>query len=265
MKILKYLTLLLLTPSISFATGETRNKGDFINYGSLLVGASTGISTKAVFDAQSTTKGVLFPRLTTTQRDAISSPTNGLILYNTTNSAVEFYNGVSWGPLGSSGGGGGSLIWIEASGNSPTPVEENSGRVYKFQSGLGQQLFAAVRVPSGYTVGKQLHLKMPAYSPDISGTNLISCVSTLIRVTTDAITSTTNQRTSTNAAINLATGALANKVNSHSCDLTSTTGQINSVSLAAGDVVLVSLTRGTDTATSDIAALVYAAEVTFND
>lgn len=161
---------------------------------------------------------------------------------------------------GAAGGGGGSLQWIEASGNSPIADVENFNRIYKFQSGLGQLLYTTVRVPTSYVAGNQVNLKLTYYSPDSSNTGLLTCVSTLIRTGTDAITSTTNQRTSTNGAV---TFASANRLLSLTCDLSSSTGQINSTAISAGDLILVSLTRGADSATSDIRALVYGAEVTF--
>lgn len=50
----------------------------------------------AVFEAASTTKGALIPRMTTTQRDAISSPATGLEIFNTTTNRFEHYNGTYW-------------------------------------------------------------------------------------------------------------------------------------------------------------------------
>jgi hypothetical protein len=50
----------------------------------------------AVFEAASTTKGALIPRMTTTQMDAIPSPATGLEIYNTTTNRKEFYNGTYW-------------------------------------------------------------------------------------------------------------------------------------------------------------------------
>ena len=44
----------------------------------------------------STTKGFLPPRMTTTQINAIASPANGLEVYNTTLNCPCFYNGTSW-------------------------------------------------------------------------------------------------------------------------------------------------------------------------
>jgi hypothetical protein len=53
----------------------------------------------ALLQVDSTTKGVLFPRMTTILRDAISSPANGLVLYNTTTNKLQCYNGSTWNDL----------------------------------------------------------------------------------------------------------------------------------------------------------------------
>lgn len=50
----------------------------------------------AIVDLSSTTKGFLPPRMTTTQRDAITTPAEGLVIYNTTTKLLNFYNGTLW-------------------------------------------------------------------------------------------------------------------------------------------------------------------------
>jgi hypothetical protein len=63
--------------------------------GNLLIGTSTNItSSKLTID--STTQGVLIPRMTTTQINAISSPATGLEVYNTTLAQPCFYDGSGW-------------------------------------------------------------------------------------------------------------------------------------------------------------------------
>lgn len=52
--------------------------------------------TSAMLDVSSTSKGLLLPRLTTVQRDAISLPATGLLVYNTTTSTFDYYNGTAW-------------------------------------------------------------------------------------------------------------------------------------------------------------------------
>ena len=51
----------------------------------------------AALDITSTTGGLLVPRMTTTQRDAISSPATGLMIYQTDGTVgFYYYNGSSW-------------------------------------------------------------------------------------------------------------------------------------------------------------------------
>jgi len=65
---------------------------------------SVGINTdgssadaSSILDVKSTTKGVLVPRMTLLQRNDISSPANGLLVYQTDNTpGFYFYNGSSW-------------------------------------------------------------------------------------------------------------------------------------------------------------------------
>lgn len=63
--------------------------------GDVGIGTNTP-NASAALDITSTTKGFLPPRLTTTQRDAISSPATGLMVYDTTVNKVSVYNGTTW-------------------------------------------------------------------------------------------------------------------------------------------------------------------------
>lgn len=44
----------------------------------------------------STTQGVLLPRMTTAQRDAIGTPASGLLIYNTTTNKLNFRAAAAW-------------------------------------------------------------------------------------------------------------------------------------------------------------------------
>ena len=64
-------------------------------------GGNVGIATatpdaSAILDVTSTTGGLLFPRMTGTQRDAIGSPANGLVLYNTTTNKLQVRAAGAW-------------------------------------------------------------------------------------------------------------------------------------------------------------------------
>src|SRR6476660_9882958 len=58
-------------------------------------GVGIGTSTpnpKAILDIKATDKGILFPRLTSAQRDAITNPPNGLHIYNTDEACLNYFD-----------------------------------------------------------------------------------------------------------------------------------------------------------------------------
>ena len=57
---------------------------------------TTAPTASAALDVSSASKGLLPPRLTQAQRDAIASPAAGLTLYNTTTGKLNTWNGTSW-------------------------------------------------------------------------------------------------------------------------------------------------------------------------
>jgi N-acetylneuraminic acid mutarotase len=62
---------------------------------------SVGIGTttphnSAQLDIASTSRGILIPRLSTVQRDAIVNPANGLMIYNSTEKQYNYFNGSRW-------------------------------------------------------------------------------------------------------------------------------------------------------------------------
>lgn len=167
---------------------------------------------------------------------------------------------------GSGGGGGGSLEWIEDD-SSPVAALDSHFRVYQYPSfsvsAVAQQIYAAVKVPQSYVSGSQIKMYLSAYSPDNSGTFLMQTVSTLVRTGVDVISSTTNQRTSTNGAIALGVGTV-NIPQAITFDITDVAGAIGGVAVSAGDTILVKLTRGSDSGASDVSVPVFGAEVKFS-
>ena len=72
-----------------------------LSAGSISLGA-TSPDGSAILDLTSTTKGLLLPRMTTPQRNAISSPVSGLLIYNTTTNKLNVYTASSWEAVTSS-------------------------------------------------------------------------------------------------------------------------------------------------------------------
>ncbi|MFN3639609.1 MAG: hypothetical protein ACK4UK_01700, partial [Flavobacterium sp.] len=63
--------------------------------------AQVGIGTtapdaSAILELESENRGFLPPRLTTAQRDLISSPAAGLVIYNITVNCLQWWNGTGW-------------------------------------------------------------------------------------------------------------------------------------------------------------------------
>lgn len=81
--------------------------------------AQVGIGTvnpeaSSMLDITSTEKGMLTPRMTTAQRTAISSPANGLLVYDTTENAFYFYKSSAWSKIDSAKRSMHKLIQSEA-------------------------------------------------------------------------------------------------------------------------------------------------------
>lgn len=58
---------------------------------------------KAMLDISSNTKGVLIPRMTQAERDAIGTPPQGLLVFNTNANSFQYHNGAVWNNLTHSG------------------------------------------------------------------------------------------------------------------------------------------------------------------
>jgi hypothetical protein len=97
----------LRAPAISFQTYNSSSVHDISNNAGyhprmyIMPDGRVGIGTTdpedcAILDVSSTTQGFLLPRMTTTQRNAISNPITGLIIWNTSDLQVQVYNGTSW-------------------------------------------------------------------------------------------------------------------------------------------------------------------------
>jgi hypothetical protein len=85
-------TPIQIEPAAPTASFHMDAAGD-IGYGT----ASPAATAKAEW--VSTTKGILPPRMTTTQRDAISSPAEGLVIHDTTADFLNVYANGAWMPL----------------------------------------------------------------------------------------------------------------------------------------------------------------------
>lgn len=113
----KILPIIALSAAMTlFSTSAVRAQGLALN----TTGSAAAAS--AMLDVTSTTRGVLIPRMTTTQMNAISSPATGLMVYNTTTGSFYYYTGSVWQAVGAGGSG---TVTSVSSGNL-TPVFSTS-------------------------------------------------------------------------------------------------------------------------------------------
>ncbi|MEI6749741.1 MAG: MopE-related protein [Bacteroidales bacterium] len=75
----------------------------------------TSPDNSAMLDVKSTDKGMLVPRMSSSQRDAITSPAPGLLIFNTSTSAFEYFTSTKWLNIGASmiagNAPGDMLVW----------------------------------------------------------------------------------------------------------------------------------------------------------
>lgn len=189
------------------------------------------------------------------------SPTSrGRVYFDTTLNIARMYNGTSWIGLSASAAPA-SIDWWNDFPNSPELISENNLKVFKFQQGVTtQQLYGLIKVPQGYGAGTQVKMFLGMYSPGTTGTALLTTNTYLIRKDTDAISSTANSQAGGNSAL---TNSVANQYRQVTVNLTDASGLINSVSVNPGDLLVVVLTRGSDSDSNELRFLPAMTEVKF--
>lgn len=152
---IKFILPFILVLGNSFSFGQ--------NIGINEDGSSPDVS--AILDIKANDKGILVPRLNSTQMAGVSNPADGLLIYNTSTDSFWFFAGGSWGELNADGdsnpvnelqtisktgnvitlsNGGGSII-DDDQDNDPSPSNElqsisKSGNYIVLSNGGGSVL-----------------------------------------------------------------------------------------------------------------------------
>jgi hypothetical protein len=101
MKIKRLLFIATLLASMPSLAANYIHLDSVILKGSQSIGSNTTPNSSAVLDVSSTTKGILMPRMSTAQKNAIGTPPEGLRVYDSTTHHPNFYNGSAWLELAS--------------------------------------------------------------------------------------------------------------------------------------------------------------------
>lgn len=188
----------------------------------------------------------------------------GNVYFNTTTGKPRNHTGTAWANLTNSIPGL-QIKWDEGP-ESPPASFANNVKTYTFQqnaAGNSGFLYALMKVPGTYVPGNQINLLTTMITSGTTNTLKLETLATLIRAGIDLISTTTNQRTSTNTALTQS-APTQNIVRAVTLDLTDSTGKINGVSVAAGDLILIRLQRGTGTSSNSFSTQVDGSEVTFS-
>jgi hypothetical protein len=108
--------------------------------GEVLVGATTEDGS-AKLQVDSTTQGFLPPRMDGTDRDAISSPAAGLVIYNTSTNQLNIYNGTSWGAVG-------GAVYIDNFTGTTITTTNDATQVWRYTGSSAQTLSAITATAS---------------------------------------------------------------------------------------------------------------------
>lgn len=84
---------------ITANNGNTASFGLFGTGSGFNIGTGLSVDASAVLNLNSTNRGFLPPRMTTTQKNAIASPAAGLMVYDSTTNKLQCYNGSTWNDL----------------------------------------------------------------------------------------------------------------------------------------------------------------------
>lgn len=180
--------------TITLATPQSIDTAAAVQFGSLTLGGALDAS--SILSLTSTTKGFLPPVMTTTQRNAITTPSNGLVVYDSSLAQLYLRSAGSWTPLSTGGGSGtvasgtaNQLAYYSSTGTTVIGLTSitASRALASDTNGLpvaSTTLATELAFVNGVTsaIQTQLNAKAPLASPTFSGTVTLTDSSPFIKV-----------------------------------------------------------------------------------
>lgn len=209
--------------TVTFATPQDIGTASAVRFGSLTLGGALDAS--SILSLTSTSKGFLPPVMTTTQKNAISTPTDGLIVFDSTLAQLFLRSASAWTPL-STGGGSGTvssgtqyqLGYYVAGGTTISGLTLITGSRALASDANGLPVAATTTATElGYVNGvtsaiqTQINTKAPTASPTFTGTVVIPTPFTLGAVSVTATGTELNYVAGVTSAIQTQLNLLAPK------------------------------------------------------
>ena len=119
----------------------------FILFFTLNINAQVGVGTlnpdsSSMLDITSTTKGFLAPRMSTSEKNAITSPTKGLMVFDNDQDKFNYYDGSNWIQIETNSKSRDNYVLVKSLADLPTPV----GNVITLNSGTTYELNGAINL-----------------------------------------------------------------------------------------------------------------------
>jgi hypothetical protein len=138
-------------------------------------GGTTVPDASAVVDMRGTTKGLAPPRMTSTQRAAIGSPVEGLVVYDTTLHTLMEWNAVAWTAVTPQGNTYGNYVLLTSGTSWTVPAGVQAAKVcLQGGGGAGGSVAAGVAVAAGGVPGNLVCALLTALTPGASMTYAIA-------------------------------------------------------------------------------------------
>lgn len=168
-------------------------------------------------------------------------------LYTRTSAGVE-------AAVGSGAGGGGSALEWRLRTNAPLEAQVSGMDVLDFEYLSSQEIWAHIRVPDSYTAGSQIKLVGGLFATSVTSNKVrFKATAYLIEPAGTVLGTHSNSYNSTNAEVTAA-GVASTITAIGDVDLTNASGEINSVAVAAGDIILIKLIRDSANESASAAA-----------
>lgn len=171
-------------------------------------------NTSAVLDLNSTTSGFLMPRMTQAQMTAISSPAEGLIVYQTNaTTGFKYFDGTVWLPFGGGADNFGtheaetniemSDFWISNDGGNEGIRISNAGNIGIGISSPTAELHTSGTVRMEGLSGSGTRMVVADANGNLSTQNITSVVANALDEITRAVSSSSSESTSSTSNVDL--------------------------------------------------------------